>query len=149
MLFTKYRNTFRWVMIVISFIIISLILWNTYVFFQNFKAEERAKMDIWAEAQSNFINSDTNTNLDLTLKILSSNHTTPMLVINKDGSLGSYSNIDDSKISDSISIKKLIVKFENENKPIEIRYQNEILANIYYGNSELLNKLKRHLPIKK
>jgi signal transduction histidine kinase len=142
MLFTKYRNTFRWVMIVISFIIISLILWNTYVFFQNFKAEERAKMDIWAEAQSNFINSDTNTNLDLTLKILSSNHTTPMLVINKDGSLGSYSNIDDSKISDSISIKKLIVKFENENKPIEIRYQNEILANIYYGNSELLNKLK-------
>ena len=86
MIFTKYRNTFRWVMIALSFIIISLILWNTYVFFQNFKAEERSKMDIWAEAQSDFINSDTNANLDLTLKILSSNHTTPMIVINKDGS---------------------------------------------------------------
>jgi two-component system, sporulation sensor kinase D len=142
MLFTKYRNTFRWVMIVVSFIIISLILWNTYVFFQNFKAEERAKMDIWAEAQSNFINSDTNTNLDLTLKILSSNHSTPMIVINEDGSLGSYSNIDESKISDSKYVNKLKLKFENENTPIEIRYQDEIFAKIYYGNSELLNKLK-------
>ncbi|MDH3323316.1 MAG: HAMP domain-containing histidine kinase [Flavobacteriaceae bacterium] len=142
MIFTKYRNTFRWVMIVLSFIIISLILWNTYVFFQNFKAEERAKMDIWAEAQSDFINSDTNANLDLTLKILSSNQSTPMLVINKDGSLGSFSNIDESKVSDSMYVEKLILKFKNENTPIEITYQNEVLANIYYGNSDLLNKLK-------
>jgi hypothetical protein len=129
-------------MILLSFIIISLILWNTYVFFQNFKAEERSKMDIWAEAQSDFINSDTNANLDLTLKILSSNHTTPMIVINKDGSLGSYSNIDDSKVSDSSYVNKLILKFQNENKPIEIHYQNDLLASIYYGNSDLLNKLK-------
>ena len=128
MIFTKYRNTFRWVMILLSFIIISLILWNTYVFFQNFKAEERSKMDIWAEAQSDFINSDTNANLDLTLKILSSNHTTPMIVINKDGSLGSYSNIDDSKVSDSSYVNKLILKFQNENKPIEIHYQNDLLG---------------------
>jgi signal transduction histidine kinase len=112
------------------------------VFFQNFKAEERAKMDIWAEAQSDFINSDTNANLDLTLKILSSNHTTPMIVINKDGGLGSFSNIDESKVSDSMYVSKLILKFKDENKPIEIRYQNDVLANIYYGNSELLNKLK-------
>ncbi|MFH6767648.1 HAMP domain-containing sensor histidine kinase [Gaetbulibacter aquiaggeris] len=142
MIFTKYKNTFRWVMIVLSFIIISLILWNTYVFFQNFKAEERTKMDIWAEAQSDFINSDTNANLDLTLKILSSNQTTPMIVINKDGSVGSFSNIDESKVSDSMYVSKLILKFKNENKPIEIRYENDVLANIYYGNSELLNKLK-------
>ncbi|MGZ0015379.1 sensor histidine kinase [Yeosuana sp. AK3] len=142
MIFTKYKNTFRWVMIVVSFIIISLILWNTYVFFQNFKAEERAKMDIWAEAQSDFINSDTNSNLDLTLKILSSNTTTPMIVINNDGSLGTFNNINESKISDSLYVNKLILKFKSENTPIEITYQNEVLATIYYGNSDLLNKLK-------
>lgn len=129
-------------MIVASFIIISLILWNTYVFFQNFKAEERTKMDIWAEAQSDFIDSETNDNLDLTLKILSSNKTTPMLVINKDGSLGTYNNINDTKVNDSIYINKLILEFKSENKPIEIIYENEIFATIYYGNSPLLNKLK-------
>ena len=142
MIFTKYRNTFRWVMIALSFIIISLILWNTYVFFQNFKSEERTKMDIWAEAQSDFINSDTNTNLDLTLKILSSNQSTPMIVINKDGSLYSYNNINEEKAKDSNYIKKLILKFKSENTPIEITYQNEALSTIYYGNSDLLNKLK-------
>lgn len=142
MIFTKYRNTFRWVMIALSFIIISLILWNTYVFFQNFKSEERTKMDIWAEAQSDFINSDTNTNLDLTLKILSSNQSTPMIVINKDGSLYSFNNINEEKAKDSNYIKKLILKFKSENTPIEITYQNEALSTIYYGNSDLLNKLK-------
>ena len=142
MIFTKYKSTFRWVMIVASFIIISLILWNTYVFFQNFKAEERTKMDIWAKAQSDFINSDTNTNLDLTLKILSSNSTTPMIVINTDGSLSSYNNVNDAKMSDSSYVKKLVFQFKNENTPIEINYQNEVLATIYYGNSDLLNKLK-------
>lgn len=142
MIFTKYRNTFRWVMILLSFIIISLILWNTYVFFQNFKAEERTKMDIWAEAQSDIINSDTNANLDLTLKILSSNESTPMIVINKDGSLYSYNNINEEKAKDSSYIKNLILKFKNENTPIEITYQNEALSTIYYGNSDLLNKLK-------
>jgi hypothetical protein len=128
-------------MIAISFIIISLILWNTYVFFQNFKAEERTKMDIWAEAQSDFI-SDTNTNLDLPLKILSSNKTTPMLVINNDGSLYTYNNINENKVKDSSYVNKLILKFKNENKPIEITYNNEVLSTIYYGNSDLLNKLK-------
>ena len=123
-------------MIVISFIIISLILWNTYVFFQNFKAEERTKMDIWAEAQSDFINSDTNANLDLPLKILSSNKTTPMLVINNDGSLYSYKNINDDKVKDSNYVKKMILKFESENAPIEITYNKEVLSTIYYGNSD-------------
>jgi two-component system, sporulation sensor kinase D len=142
MIFTKYKSTFRWIMIVASFIIISLILWNTYVFFQNFKAEERTKMDIWAKAQSDFINSDTNTNLDLTLKILSSNKTTPMIVINTDGSLSSYNNVNEAKMADSNYVEKLVSQFKNENTPIEISYQNEVLATIYYGNSDLLNKLK-------
>ncbi|MFH4963530.1 HAMP domain-containing sensor histidine kinase [Gaetbulibacter sp. M235] len=142
MIFTKYRNSFRWIIIIISFIIISLILWNTYVFFQNFKAEERTKMDIWAQAQSDVINSDTNSNLDLTLKILRSNTTTPMIVINTDGSLSSYNNVNDEKMSDDNYVKKLVSQFKNENTPIEISYQNEVLSTIYYGNSALLNKLK-------
>ncbi|MEP6931344.1 MAG: sensor histidine kinase, partial [Flavobacterium sp.] len=44
MFFSDRRNTTRWVIISISFLIISLILWNTYTFFQIFKNEERIKM---------------------------------------------------------------------------------------------------------
>ena len=144
MIFTKYRNTIRWVIIVISFIIISLILWNTYVFFQNFKAEERTKMQNWSFAQKELSKTtDLNKNIsDLPFEIIKSNNTTPMIVVDKDGSVYSYNNIDEEKAKDSSYINKLILKFENENTPIKITYQDEVLSTIYYGNSPLLNKLK-------
>ena len=41
----------RWIMIAISFLIVSLILWNTYRFFQTFKEEERIKMENFSQAQ--------------------------------------------------------------------------------------------------
>jgi len=142
MIFTKYSNALRWFIIAASFTIVSLILWKTYEFFQHFKDEERTKMENWSFAQTDFINSDTNANLDLTLKILNSNKTTPMLVINEDGELVSYNNLDDKKIADSAYVKKLILKFEAENKPIPVKLGDTIISTIYYGNSELLNKLK-------
>lgn len=142
MIFTKYSNALRWVIIVASFAIVSLILWKTYEFFQHFKEEERTKMENWSFAQTDLINSETNANLDLTLRILNSNKTTPMLVINEDGSLGSFNNINDARISDTTYLKKLIVKFEQENKPIPVKFGDTVVGTIYYGNSELLNKLK-------
>ncbi|TYA86553.1 sensor histidine kinase, partial [Seonamhaeicola marinus] len=48
MLFTKNQNTFRWIIIATSFIIVSVILWKTYEFFQHFKHEERVKMENWS-----------------------------------------------------------------------------------------------------
>ncbi|MFV9549812.1 sensor histidine kinase [Algibacter sp. PT7-4] len=144
MIFTKHSNAFRWIIVIASFAIVSLILWKTYEFFQHFKDEERSKMENWSFAQTEFINSDiqSNTNLDLTLKILNSNKTTPMLTINDDGSLGSYNNIDETKIKDKNYINKLIKKFKAENSPIHVKYQDKIYSTIYYGNSPLLNKLK-------
>ena len=55
MVISKNRNLIRWIIVVASFAIISLILWNTYVFFQNFKAEERVKMENWSFAQNEFL----------------------------------------------------------------------------------------------
>ncbi|WP_323787161.1 HAMP domain-containing sensor histidine kinase [Psychroserpens sp.] len=137
------RNLTRWVVIVASFIIISLILWNTYVFFQHFKDEERAKMKIWSSAQTEFLESENNPNLDLMLQILNSNTSTPILVmINDTQTVGVINNIDESKTKDSIAVNKLITKFKNENKPIEVFFEGEVYSTIYYGNSPLLNKLK-------
>ena len=142
MSYAMNRNILRWIIITSSFIIISLILWNTYIFFQNFKAEERIKMQNWSFAQSEFLKSDTEENVDLTLKILGSNNTTPMLGIYKDGSLGTYKNIDKNEVKDSLHVKELIEKYKSENNPIDVYYNKEIYYTIYYGNSPLINKLK-------
>ena len=55
MTLSSNRNAIRWIIIISSFIIISLILWNTYTFFQKFKAEERVKMNTWSVAQIDLI----------------------------------------------------------------------------------------------
>jgi hypothetical protein len=143
MRFNINRNFLRWLIILASFIIISLILWNTYIFFQTFKAEERTKMQNWSLAQKEL---SKNTDLDadigeLPIEILSSNATTPMIKVNKDGSI-EHNNIDLEKAKNPEYIKGLIVKFKGENKPLEVRYADSVYSTIYYGNSPLLNKLK-------
>ncbi|RLD29044.1 MAG: sensor histidine kinase [Bacteroidetes bacterium] len=144
MIFPQNTNFLRWLIIIASFIIISLILWNTYVFFQNFKAEERSKMQNWSSAYQEINDrSDLEVNIGgLPLEIIQSNSTTPMILTDSDGNIVNYNNILERKIKDSIKVKKLIEQFKNENKPISIIYNNEIQSIIYYGNSPLLNKLK-------
>ena len=60
---------FKRIAILISLIIVSLILWNTAVFFQKFKQEERAKIEIFATAQRELsTNEDLNANVRFTAK---------------------------------------------------------------------------------
>ena len=134
-------NIIRWSIILGSFLIISSILWNTYVFFQNFKNEERIKMEIWSKAQIELINSDQEKISPLTLDIIRNNTSTPMIKVNNDGSIEDK-NIENFNITDTTAVSKLIKRFSKENKPIEIKYNDELLSVLYYGNSTVINKLK-------
>tara|TARA_B100001123_G_scaffold151478_1_gene175195 strand:+ start:5084 stop:6229 length:1146 start_codon:yes stop_codon:yes gene_type:complete len=134
-------NIIRWSIILGSFLIISSILWNTYVFFQNFKNEERIKMEIWSKAQIELINSDQEKISPLTLDILRNNTSTPMIKVNNDGSI-EHNNIENFNITDTTAVSKLVKRFSQENKPIEIKYNGETLSVLYYGNSTIINKLK-------
>ena len=137
------QHVLRWVMIVISFLIISLILWNTYRFFQKFKEEERIKMENFSQAQIELGKViELNGNIsDFPLKIIQSNTTTPMIIKTSEGKFQSK-NIQQLLNNNQEYLKNLSLKFSNENTPIEIMYEGKILSTIYYGNSDLLNKLK-------
>ncbi|WP_418508595.1 sensor histidine kinase [Corallibacter sp.] len=148
MVFSKYRNLIRWIIVIASFAIISLILWNTYVFFQKFKVEEQTKMDVWAASMKEILKNPLSENVNPVVdKVFSSNITNPMLVY-KDGVLGDYKNINEEKIKDSLYIEKLIHQFSQENEPILISYDDKttnetiIYGTLYYGNSDVLNKIK-------
>lgn len=134
-------NIIRWSIILGSFLIISSILWNTYLFFQYFKNEERIKMELWSKAQIELINTDQENISSLTLEILRNNTSTPMILVNNDGSK-QKSNIENLNLTDTIAISEIIKKFSKENKPIEIKYNNQVLSVLYYGNSTVINKLK-------
>jgi two-component system, sporulation sensor kinase D len=137
------QHVLRWIMIAISFLIISLILWNTYRFFQKFKQEERVKMENFSQAQIELGKIiDLNGNIsDFPLKIIQSNTTTPMIIENSEGDFQSK-NIQKNSDNNQEYLMNLSLKFSNENTPIEVIYEEKTLSTIYYGNSDLLNKLK-------
>ena len=57
MAFNPKKKTSNIILLIASFVIVSLILWNTNSFFKKFKEEERLKMEIWATAQSELLQS--------------------------------------------------------------------------------------------
>ena len=143
MKFTSKQHLLRWIMIVISFLTISLILWNTYQFFQKFKEEERVKMENFSQAQIELGKViDLNGNIsDFPLKIIQSNSSTPMIIEDSKGNFQSK-NIELISEDSQGYLKTLSKKFKDQNKPIPVIYNGKTLSTMYYGDSELLNKLK-------
>ncbi|KAB5485097.1 MULTISPECIES: sensor histidine kinase [Flagellimonas] len=140
--FSPQRKASNITLLISAFIIVSLILWNTNSFFRKFKEEERLKMEIWATAQLELIQSPVDQELgNLTLKVMANNTSTPMILVNEEGSYKTH-NIPKDKIADSTYIRQKIEQFKNENEPIQIIQEDELLETLYYGNSEVLNKLK-------
>ena len=103
MQFSERRNITRWFIILASFFIVILILWNTYNFFQIFKTEERAKMEIWVNAQKTLANANENTDIDLPFQIISNTATIPMIVTTSNEQIISHNNIDENSTKDSIA----------------------------------------------
>ena len=140
--FNPKKRTSNVVLLIASFIIVSLILWNTNSFFKKFKEEERYKMEIWATAQSEFLSLPADADAgNLHLLVFQNNTSTPMILVNKDGSIKT-NNMPPEKVADSNYVKSKMTQFQSENTPIRMEYRGEHLATLYYGNSEVLNKLK-------
>ncbi len=144
--FNPKKKTSNIVLLIASFVIVSLILWNTNSFFRKFKEEERYKMEIWATAQSEFLSLPADADPgNLPLKVFQNNASTPMILVNRDGSMKT-NNIPDELAEDTVYLQKKMKQFRSENRPIVMEDKGEHLATLYYGNSEVLNKLK-YYPI--
>jgi len=133
---------FKRIAVLISSIIVSSILWNTYIFFQKFKQEERIKIEILAAAQKEIANqSDLNADYNILLKIIQNNKNIPMILVDENGMISDTQNLDPVKSLNPEYLEKQLTKMKAENKPIKVVYKGENKQFIYYRNSDLLNKL--------
>ncbi|WP_339703141.1 HAMP domain-containing sensor histidine kinase [uncultured Marixanthomonas sp.] len=142
-MFNKIAFT-RWFFIAASTIIISLILWNTFVFFNQLKDDERNKMKVWAAAQEELqkLNPAEDAMSETASVVIQSNNTTPMILYSPEADTYNERNIPENQINSPKKRQKLIAQFSSEYKPIKVYYKDELLQVIYYGNSSLINKLK-------
>ncbi|MFY7738926.1 MAG: sensor histidine kinase [Flavobacterium sp.] len=144
MQFSDRRNTTRWIIIITSFVIVSLILWNTYSFFQIFKQEERVKMQHWALSQKKINTDDLDADLELPLQIIQTANI-PIIVTENDSIINKI-NIDDDIVNDKTKLRDFLQRLKNQNDPIVMKISEGRTHNLYYGDSSLLNKLK-YYPI--
>ncbi|WP_438989282.1 sensor histidine kinase [Polaribacter sp.] len=140
--FTTNTFFFKRVAVLTSLLIVSLVLWNTFIFFQKFKKEERIKIEILAAAQKELAtNSDLNASVDLPLKVIESSNNIPMILVNAKGEILEIQNLDSIKSLDKNYVAKQLQIMKSQNKPIEISYKGKNKQFVYYKDSELLDKL--------
>ena len=139
-----FRNTllFKSIAIASSLLIVVLILWNTYIFFQNFKKEQRQKMEIFADAVKEFA---TNPNLDENFyiegKIIESNTNIPTILVDENDEITSWENLDSIKAKNPKYLQAQLEEMKKENEPIIINFSKNKTNKVYYKDSDILNKL--------
>lgn len=140
--FLTNSTFFKRIAIFISLVIVSLILWNTYIFFKKFKIDERAKMEIVASAIKEFSeNADLNASFNLETKVFEKIKNIPMILTDENGIIIDSRNIDSTKANNKNYLKNRLVSMKNQNEPIEIVFLQNKKQFVYYGDSDLLNKL--------
>jgi hypothetical protein len=140
------RSFNRWFIILSCLVVTALVLWNTSIFFQRLKEDERAKMNIWAQAQEELSAAPEDADLSLILEILNNNTTIPIIHTNEDGAIAYTTNIDPVILEDRERLEEYLIELKEENEPIAVDLGEGQVQYLYYGNSPALNKLK-YYPI--
>lgn len=140
MQFTDKRTLWRWVIILVSFLIVVLIVGYTYSFFQTVKQEEREKIELWAQSMKQIDMAGENDDLTLQLQIVSRNQTIPIIQTLND-KITLTANLSPEIEADSTALKSFLEDLQKQNEPISLDYLPGQTYRIYYGNSSLLTKL--------
>lgn len=142
----SFFNNTLWlkrIAVLISIIIVSFILWNTYVFFQKFKEEERMKIELFASALKEFnANENLNDEFNIEGKVIENVRNIPLILTDPKGEIQGTRNIDSIKATDSNYLQNQLQIMKSQNAPIEISYKNTQKQYVYYRNSDLIYKLK-------
>lgn len=76
----------------VAIAVASLVVSNILV--RDLAAEERSKMEVWAEAMRSLNMADETTDLNLVLKVINENNTIPVIVLGQEGDVQLWRNID-------------------------------------------------------
>ena len=133
-----------------AFAIVLLIVWNTNILFQLVKEEERNKMELWATAQKELVESnDLSRDFGaLAFDVLQKIGVAPMIQVNEAGKIVDFKNIAWSvkEDPDSLQLYAVLEEIKLQNAPIPIVYSDIINQKLYYGDAPLLVKL-RYYPL--
>ena len=140
---TEDKNVLRWVIIGFSVVTVSIILWNTYVFFQGVKEMERKNIAEYATAVKDLQNAPKNAYIgDLGFTVAQNMTSIPLIRVTYKGEISTRNLPANIEETDTVRIKQLIEIYKSQNEPYIINYEGKPISTIYYGNSDVINKIK-------
>jgi signal transduction histidine kinase len=138
-----YRNRSNWQIFLFLFAILigvgSLIY--TQFLVRSLKAEERKKVEMWAEATRLINAADSTQNLEFLLTIIENNNTVPVILTDGHDNIIAARNLEqgNSENRDLIGVK--LEKMKSYNDPIIIDLGSGFSNRIYYKDSIILSQL--------
>jgi sensor histidine kinase YesM len=137
-----YRNTLWKLALLLFAVIIGLFsLLYTQNLVKSLKAEEKKKVELWADALQQINKSDTSEDLSFISKINENNTTIPVILTDGSDNIISVRNFDPARISDSAFLKKELSRMKGKNPPIIIELGGGQIQQVYYRESIILRKL--------
>ena len=132
-------------MVIVAVIIAVASLLVSHFLVQDLSNEERGKMEVWAQALHSLNEADENTDLALVLSVIEGNNTIPVVVLDMDGHVADYRNID-LKSKDAADTEAMIERIGQRMKEADryIKIQIGDSANyqlVCYDDSVMLKRL--------
>lgn len=155
----RYLNVMQWtdrirqvkILLVVAAIIIAVAsLVVSHFLTKDLEAEERNKMEVWAEAMRSLNKADENTDLSLVLKVLNENNTIPVIVMDSNGNVSEFRNLNISadNYDDSLRVASDIGKrLKASGRDIRINLNTDDPAarddyiDVVYDDSLMLKRL--------
>jgi len=134
------KNILQWLFLTLSVLLIALFLFFSNRLVQSLEQEERAKMEIWAEAYRQLLLADENANMALESKVMASNTTIPVFYTDQDGYLLGYSNLDIPEDTATFIASK-IEKLTAEGHYFNVEIVEGLSQRLYYEESIPLQQL--------
>jgi signal transduction histidine kinase len=104
-------------------------------------AEERKKIELWAEANRMFSKADKNdSNLDFYMNVMENNTTIPVIWVDGDLNIIDCLNLDPSRMAEPGYVAQRLEQMKNSYAPIIIHVDDSIQY-IYYDDSDILSQL--------
>lgn len=92
--------------------VVSLVV--SHVLIRDLAGEERAKMEVWAEAMRTLNHADEKTDINLVLRVINSNNTIPVVVLDPNGQVQAYRNIDIDRCDNAADTTAFLARLGNQ-----------------------------------
>lgn len=103
------------IVLVLAAVVISVVsLVVSHVLIRDLAGEERAKMEVWAEAMRTLNHADENTDINLVLRVINSNNTIPVVVLDPNGQVQAYRNIDIDRCDNAADTTAFLARLGNQ-----------------------------------